>query len=47
VIDASSHAQLDALKGAVERHLDRFAFREEPLTYDWRYDRIDGGALSS
>ncbi len=35
-IDASSQAQLEGLKGAVERHLDRFAFREAPLTYDWQ-----------
>jgi uncharacterized protein len=35
-IDASSQAQLEQLKGAVERHLDRFAFRETPLTYDWQ-----------
>lgn len=35
-IDASSEAQLDALKGAVARHLDRFAFREAPLSFDWR-----------
>ena len=28
--------QLDALKGAVARHLDRFAFREAPLSFDWR-----------
>ena len=34
-LDASSVDQLEALKGAVERHLDRFAFREAPLTYDW------------
>lgn len=34
-IDASSTAQLDALKGAVARHVDRFAFREGPLCYDW------------
>ena len=34
-IDASADGQLDALKGAVERHLDRFAFRETPLRYDW------------
>ena len=27
--------QLEALKGAVARHLDRFAFREAPLTFDW------------
>jgi len=35
-IDASAEGQLEALKGAVERHLDRFAFREAPLSYDWR-----------
>ena len=34
-IDASSPGQLEALKGAVARHLDRFAFREAPLTFDW------------
>ncbi len=35
-IDATSPEQLDGLKGAVARHLDRFAFREAPLTFDWR-----------
>jgi len=35
-IDASSEAQPDGLKGAVARHLDRFAFREAPLPFDWR-----------
>lgn len=35
-IDSSAQGQLDALKGAVARHLDRFAFREAPLTFDWR-----------
>ena len=35
-IDASAEGQLEALKGAVERHFDRFAFREAPLSYDWR-----------
>lgn len=35
-IDATSNEQLDALKGAVARHLDRFAFREAPLGFDWR-----------
>ena len=34
-IDATSPEQLDGLKGAVARHVDRFAFREAPLTYDW------------
>ena len=35
-IDASVDAQLEGLKGAVARHLDRFAFREAPLRFDWR-----------
>ena len=35
-IDATSAEQLDALKGAVARHLDRFAFREAPLSFDWQ-----------
>ena len=35
-LDASSAEQLDALKGVVASHLDRFAFREAPLTFDWR-----------
>ncbi|MFD1034988.1 DUF2218 domain-containing protein [Sphingomonas hankookensis] len=35
-IDATSSEQLDGLKGAVARHLDRFAFREAPLAFDWQ-----------
>ena len=35
-IDASEPGQLEALKGALARHLDRFAFREAPLAFDWR-----------
>lgn len=35
-IDASVDEQLEGLKGAVARHLDRFAFREAPLTFDWQ-----------
>ena len=34
-VDATSTEQLDGLKGAVARHLDRFAFREAPLPFDW------------
>ena len=33
-IDASAPGQLEGLKGAVARHLDRFAFREAPLSFD-------------
>ena len=35
-LEASAEGQLDALKGVVARHLDRFAFREAPLSFDWR-----------
>lgn len=35
-IEATSEGQRDGLKGAVERHVDRFAFREAPLEYDWQ-----------
>ena len=35
-LDASAGGQLDGLKDAVARHLDRFAFREAPLQFDWQ-----------
>ena len=35
-IDASVGEQLEGLQGAIARHLDRFAFREAPLAFDWR-----------
>ena len=35
-IEASEPVQLDVLKGVVAEHLDRFAFREAPLAFDWR-----------
>jgi len=35
-VDASAEGQLEGLKGAVARHLDRFAFREAPLSFDWQ-----------
>ena len=35
-IEASEPGQLDVLKGVVAEHLDRFAFREAPLAFDWR-----------
>ena len=37
-IDASAPGQLEALKDALARHLDRFAFREAPLRFDWQDD---------
>ena len=35
-LQASASGQLEGLKGAVARHLDRFAFREAPLRFDWQ-----------
>ena len=35
-IDASSGEHVEAMKGVVARHLDRFAFREAPLAFDWQ-----------
>jgi len=35
-LEASVEGQLETLKGAVARHLDRFAFREAPLAFDWQ-----------
>lgn len=35
-IDASSDAHAEAMTGVVARHLDRFAFREAPLVFDWK-----------
>ena len=35
-IEASADGQREALKGVVSGHLDRFAFREAPLKFDWQ-----------
>ena len=35
-IEASAQGQLEGLKGALARHLDRFAFREAPLGFEWQ-----------
>jgi len=35
-IEASEPGQLVGLEGAVVRHLERFAFREAPITLDWK-----------
>lgn len=35
-LEASSQEHLAALKGVVASHLERFAFREAPLTFDWQ-----------
>jgi len=36
LVEASALRQLEGLKSAVASHLDRFAFREAPLAFDWR-----------
>ncbi len=41
VARASAAGQYDALKGTVARHIDRFAFREAPLAFDWQ-DTLNG-----
>jgi hypothetical protein len=35
-LEASAEAQRETLKYVVARHLDRFAFREAPLKFDWQ-----------
>jgi hypothetical protein len=35
-IEGSNAEHVEALQGVVQRHLDRFAFREAPLPFDWR-----------
>jgi hypothetical protein len=35
-IDAPEEATAERLTDVVAKHLDRFAFREAPLSYDWR-----------
>ncbi len=35
-IEAPDGEALVQMQGVVARHLDRFAFREAPLTFDWR-----------
>ncbi|WP_202911166.1 DUF2218 domain-containing protein [Ancylobacter sp. TS-1] len=34
-IEAGDAGTLETMKGVVARHLDRFAFREAPLPFDW------------
>jgi hypothetical protein len=35
-IEAVSDEVLERMKGVVSSHLDRFAFREAPLPFDWK-----------
>lgn len=34
-VEASAPGQLEGLKGVLAGHLDRFAFREAPLSFQW------------
>jgi uncharacterized protein len=34
-IDGKAKDEVERLKGVVASHLDRFAFREAPLKFDW------------
>jgi hypothetical protein len=34
-VEADGEATLDRIKGVVASHLDRFAFREAPLRFQW------------
>jgi hypothetical protein len=34
-IEGEESAEVERLKGVVATHLDRFAFREAPLKFDW------------
>jgi uncharacterized protein len=34
-IDAQEKETVERMKGVVSSHLDRFAFREAPLKFDW------------
>jgi hypothetical protein len=35
-IEATSPEVLERMKGVVSSHLDRFAFREAPLPFEWK-----------
>jgi hypothetical protein len=36
-VRGTNHDDVDRLKDVVAQHIDRFAFREAPLTYDWSW----------
>lgn len=36
-VSGQDHETVDRLKDVVAGHIDRFAFREAPLTYDWAW----------
>ena len=34
-LTAADREENERMRGVIERHIDRFAFREAPLTYEW------------
>lgn len=34
-LEAANAETVERMQGVIERHLDRFAFRETPLSYNW------------
>jgi hypothetical protein len=34
-LTTADHDENVRMRGVIERHIDRFAFREAPLTYEW------------
>jgi hypothetical protein len=37
-IEAEEQETVERMKGVLASHLDRFAFREAPLPFDWSHD---------
>ncbi|MBB4859048.1 hypothetical protein HNO88_002374 [Novosphingobium chloroacetimidivorans] len=37
IVRGEDREQVDRLKDVVAQHLDRFAFREAPMTYEWAW----------
>ena len=35
-LTTAEHERNVHMRGVIERHIDRFAFREAPLTYEWK-----------
>ncbi len=35
-LTTADHDENVRMRGVIERHIDRFAFREAPLTYEWQ-----------
>ena len=35
-LTTADHDENVRMRGVIERHIDRFAFREAPLAYEWK-----------